>query len=824
MKRLTLSALILLAVFALSANSWNTLSLQRVHIPPTYAGLTFYDYHAGAYSGYPIRLQEPSAVTDPGNPRAAVLTFMKTTNPATVRRQVRTVLRYEPNPADPTDLLLGTDSVNINSWGVHEGFGTMAMDEGTGTPIFAWHAWQGTTGTPPATLNADVFITTEMNALMENEFSGSFTEPYKVIDNEAENAEVSWQWPLVHIGPSPIAGKKRVYVFCSNSGRTPYMKSTLASTETVPSSAEIFTYTDVDEGFFMNGLSFDPNDPQNVAIGYDLEWSTPQVIPFFWAMHMYNPNDHPHVQGDTNNPYIRTAGSVIVQKDGPGIAYAGELNGGFYEDTMWPGASYGEGEFYVAYNNNYGHPDNWHYYTFDLSSRDRISTENGFAHFWTTPEHSDSDTDYYWDLVGAGDHVDYDLFRNEPWGLYRKNIFFDDDGNINFPYVMTSNYKAVGATHDVDNRGGYWHPTAAAIWMAKFDPSNLINPAISVFPISPRPEQGLTYEDTILGEVELRFPFTGTYENPPNTPFGWDFNSDNFFDPQFHYNYEEGGVTKTEAWFKQQWPVNYYNDDNYTDYMFHCDYIRTTQDNDGFVVAVWVDSYKDHAAREGWTSPIEGENYENYRSAPELMISASKDHGNNWSIPFSISSYSHPDLFTEDDPDRYPEYLYPADKVEILSENSFRLYMMSVTDYSYGTYSTITNGPVGSNLGAEIQYLALDFSLTLAGDQVVPPPNSETSQTLPPPQKLLSQNYPNPFNPTTTIRFNLPKAGNVKLDVYNIKGQHVKTLVDGFMNPDTHAVVWNGTDSGNQNVASGVYFYRLSANGQTETKKMLLMK
>ncbi|HPB42922.1 MAG TPA: FlgD immunoglobulin-like domain containing protein, partial [Candidatus Syntrophosphaera sp.] len=82
----------------------------------------------------------------------------------------------------------------------------------------------------------------------------------------------------------------------------------------------------------------------------------------------------------------------------------------------------------------------------------------------------------------------------------------------------------------------------------------------------------------------------------------------------------------------------------------------------------------------------------------------------------------------------------------------------------------------------------------------------------------------NPFNPETTIGFDLPKSGHANLSVYNVKGQLVKTITDGNLEFGKHSFVWNGTDNDGRNVSSGIYFYRLTANGNVETKKMMLMK
>jgi len=83
----------------------------------------------------------------------------------------------------------------------------------------------------------------------------------------------------------------------------------------------------------------------------------------------------------------------------------------------------------------------------------------------------------------------------------------------------------------------------------------------------------------------------------------------------------------------------------------------------------------------------------------------------------------------------------------------------------------------------------------------------------------LSQNYPNPFNPTTDISFSLKQSGHATLTVYNIRGQKVTTLADGFFGAGTHTVTWDATK-----VSSGVYLYRLEANDLVETKKMILLK
>ena len=100
----------------------------------------------------------------------------------------------------------------------------------------------------------------------------------------------------------------------------------------------------------------------------------------------------------------------------------------------------------------------------------------------------------------------------------------------------------------------------------------------------------------------------------------------------------------------------------------------------------------------------------------------------------------------------------------------------------------------------------------------------EIKEDLKPGTFQLMQNYPNPFNPTTTIAFVQQEAGPVNLSVYDISGKLVRNLVNGILAPGTKTLQWDATDSRGNLVAPGVYFYTLSTNNFSETKKMMLIK
>jgi len=131
--------------------------------------------------------------------------------------------------------------------------------------------------------------------------------------------------------------------------------------------------------------------------------------------------------------------------------------------------------------------------------------------------------------------------------------------------------------------------------------------------------------------------------------------------------------------------------------------------------------------------------------------------------------------------------------------------------YDIDTDTEITSGPISTGLPP----FDISFSVTVQTGIDDAPLQQATR---------LGSNYPNPFNPTTTIPYELESEGRVRLAVFDVGGRHVRTLVDENQIAGPHEEFWNGTDALGRTVASGVYFVRLKAVGQQVTRKMVLLK
>jgi hypothetical protein len=316
--------------------------------------------------------------------------------------------------------------------------------------------------------------------------------------------------------------------------------------------------------------------------------------------------------------------------------------------------------------------------------------------------------------------------------------------------------------------GTWWWRWAQSKHIITFDPANKSWTNLNTIPTSP---------------VNDRIPFL------------WDLRGEGYL------NMDDWRISASGSYslYERHIPIWHHNAANH---MMAYSQSRFIRDDSKVIVNMWMDATKATNHHEG----IDG--FEEYFETPEIMFMVSRDDGNSWSNIFRMNARDYPILGS------IPGFIYPANKVLRLDDNTIRIYLMYTDHFTnWGTAAQQSDIPNAQNA---IKFTAFDLdisNLTNTSDVVIP--RSEV---------MLSQNFPNPFNPTTTIQFNLPTAGDVSLNVYNVRGQLVKNLSNGHYTSGNHTVVWNGTDNNNRSVASGIYFYRLEANNNVETKRMVLLK
>jgi hypothetical protein len=193
-------------------------------------------------------------------------------------------------------------------------------------------------------------------------------------------------------------------------------------------------------------------------------------------------------------------------------------------------------------------------------------------------------------------------------------------------------------------------------------------------------------------------------------------------------------------------------------------------------------------------------------------------------IPYLIPSIQAPSTFvlnwfSGNDPDHfevmYKPYSAPASEWQsIVKPGDARNHNISNLDpntwYEMKVASIYNPGPGEVYLESQTQ---------LVNYQYISPNNDLVNV----PGMALS-NYPNPFNPNTTVQFELKAAGETTLSVYNIKGQVVKTLINQSMPSGAHKINWDGRDNHDTPCSSGIYYLRLDNEHRTQLRKMLLIK
>jgi len=262
--------------------------------------------------------------------------------------------------------------------------------------------------------------------------------------------------------------------------------------------------------------------------------------------------------------------------------------------------------------------------------------------------------------------------------------------------------------------------------------------------------------------------------------------------------------------WEMDWPIYYYEPDD----AFHYNhYFMASNPDNGWLAAVWTDGNYAKLNYDG------NEGYEDWNDISEIAIVVSRDNGETWSDPIFMNANTSDGNYVPQLNEMIPCFVYPAEYIEDLGDGHGKLHLFFLDDNSFGSYHSQSQG---LDNGGTFQYAALDIDF----DSYVSAENNNIILT-----SSLAQNYPNPFHlsgnnrtNSTMINFSLNEASDVRIEVYNMKGQKVKTLTNDFYTAADHHVTWDGTDDNNRNVSSGIYFYKMRTGGDVTAKKMILMR
>ena len=194
----------------------------------------------------------------------------------------------------------------------------------------------------------------------------------------------------------------------------------------------------------------------------------------------------------------------------------------------------------------------------------------------------------------------------------------------------------------------------------------------------------------------------------------------------------------------------------------------------------------------------------NYLNRPENLI---------YSLQDSVLTLSWD--YEDDSDDEFTQFIVEKrfnteewEQVSLLTNNEYTCVINKMGYYSY-------------RLRANYQEDYSNFSNEVSFDYLISTDNENNDVAL---VTSLQGNYPNPFNPETNIAYTLAKASKVKLKIFNLKGQLVKTLVNDYQPSGNHKIVWNGKNNQNRAVSSGIYFIKIETDDYQKTQKAILMK
>jgi len=295
------------------------------------------------------------------------------------------------------------------------------------------------------------------------------------------------------------------------------------------------------------------------------------------------------------------------------------------------------------------------------------------------------------------------------------------------------------------------------------------------------------------------FSFTDVYPagaNPrddvPMKP--WDLDEDGEID-----SYDTTGFP---VW-AQDWPLFHW--DTESSFYYNEYYLSVNEDN-GWMAMVWMDGTKATAAHENWNG------YDDYLAKPEIAICISTDWGETWSEPMFRNACCSDENYDQELQFMIPCFIYPGEQIIDEGNGYGILPLFFLDDNDYGSYHCCQQG---MNNGSTFVY----GSLRVFFGEIITENDAELLET-----PIYSMNYPNPFNPETNIMFQNKFAGEVEIDIYNMKGQKIRNLLSDEYPAGTHSVIWNGKNDKGNIVANGMYLYQVKTERYSTTQKMIMMK
>ncbi len=665
-------------------------------IPPTPLMVNYYDYMIGSYNGLPIQV-----IPDQNYP-GYFITYHGKRSPTGTRRVFYAHLDADGNMSNNVEITPVTNN---------EGFPTLAVDPVSAKPLYAWHCNADADAEYEVQFTSDAFI---------GGYSGLFNE-IQVITNNPQTitppvgnptSDNEFIWPTAQIGPSPVAGMRRVYVISGNSVSHTYG----------PSENAYIAYADFN--------------------GDMIEMATPLV----WNHTTIPLLDQWNHDATWRRPSLSLAVDNLGNLYYSGYHFATEADG----STDIP-----EPDLDIFKCDNYGE-GTWTRITGSshLSSWNPAGTPGGTGYFVGDGSEPYPDEELVWALANSG----------------HRNSVVDNRGRVIFPGLWAQSTTS----------GGYWADFQVVKSMI-FDP---------------------TTEDFTISEV---YPIKDPSDTHNSAWTPWDVQAP-WGEPEY-FPADDGNQYLSP---QELYPFPHWDDTLHSDaMMFHYNNLRISEPNEeGMMVAVWQDSRR---AREANVNS--DPEYADFAQVPEIYIAYSENNGDDWSEPIVLNSVEVPQFAGIK-----PMWVYPADKmIYVGMENGRRVGKIGLLFYNDYTWGSNAQSPPAhpTNDGGEVMFMEILIGSATSNDD---------DSSTPVLSRLLNPNYPNPFNPETNISFDMPKAGPAKLDIYNVKGQLVRTLFDGIATFGRNSMIWNGTDNSGSAVTSGVYFYRLTTDNHSETRKMMLMK